>query len=83
MENPLSSPTKVTFTMRECSQSRYKDHSSSSRGRTWTSSSDPDSLSDANNEIVSHPGCWIIPIMVEGIDTLALTDTDASASMMV
>ncbi len=37
-----------------------------------------DILSDANREIVSHPGCWLIPVMVDGIDTLAVIDTGAS-----
>ncbi len=33
-------------------------------------------------ETESHPGCWLIPITVEGIKTLALIDTGASVSMM-
>lgn len=81
-ETPLSSPTKVTFTTRMRSQSRSRDHSNSPRHTTWTSSSDPYSLSDANDEIISHPGCWLIPIIVLGIQTLAFIDTCASVSMM-
>ncbi len=30
----------------------------------------------------SHPGCWLIPITVEGINTLGHIDTGASVTMM-
>ncbi len=39
-------------------------------------------LSDLSEEVTSHPGCWLIPVAVEGIKTLALIDTGASAMMM-
>ncbi len=45
-------------------------------------SSDSDGLSDINGEAVSHQGCWLIPVTVEGLKTLALIDTGASVSMM-
>ncbi len=50
--------------------------------KTRASSSDSDGSSDTNGEAVSHPGCWLIPVTVEGIETLALIDTGASVSML-
>ncbi len=44
--------------------------------------SDSDLPSDISVETASHPGCWLIPITVEGVQTLALLDTGASVSMM-
>ncbi len=46
------------------------------------SPSDSDGSSDVNGKVVSHPGCWLIPVTVEGIETLALIDTGASVSML-
>ena len=74
---PESVPTQGVH-----SQSRSKDRSGSFRHKACTSSSDSNSLSDANNEIVRHPGCWLIPVKLEGIETLAVIDTGASVSMM-
>ncbi len=39
-------------------------------------------LSDLSEEVTSHPGCWLIPVAVEGIKILALIDTGASVMMM-
>ncbi len=39
-------------------------------------------LSNLSDEVTSHPGCWLIPVAVEGIKTLALIDTRASVTMM-
>ncbi len=39
-------------------------------------------MSDVNGGAVSHPGCWLIPVTVEGIETLALIDTGVSVSML-
>ena len=44
--------------------------------------SDSDLPSDVSVDTASHPGCWLIPITVEGVQTLALLDTGASVSMM-
>ncbi len=46
--------------------------------------SDSDLPSDVSVENASHPGCWLIPIKAEGIQTLALLDTDVydTVSMM-
>ena len=44
--------------------------------------SDSDLPSDISVETESHPGCWLIPVTVEGVKTLALIDTGASVSMM-
>ena len=38
--------------------------------------------SDDSTGSASHPGCWLIPITVEGVNTLALIDTGASVTMM-
>ncbi len=45
-------------------------------------SSDSDLHSDVSVATASHQGCWLIPITVEGVRTLALVDTGASVSMM-
>ncbi len=50
--------------------------------KTRASSSDSDGPSDVNGEAVSHPGCWLLPITVEGVKTLALIATGASVSML-
>ncbi len=44
--------------------------------------SDSDLPSDVSVDTASHPRCWLIPITVEGVQTLALLDTGASVSMM-
>ena len=44
--------------------------------------SDSDLPSDVSVETASHLGCWLIPITVQGVRTLALLDTGASVSMM-
>ena len=64
------------------SQSRSRDRASYSQWQAWTLTSDSDLLSDVSVETASHPGCWLIPITVESIKTLALIDTGASVSMM-
>ncbi len=79
---PHSLPPESVPTQGVHSQSRSKDRSGSFRHKACTSSSDSNSLSDANNEIVRHPGCWLIPVKLEGIETLAVIDTGASVSMM-
>ena len=38
--------------------------------------------SDDSTWSTSHPGCWLIPITVVGVNTLALIDTGASETMM-
>ncbi len=45
-------------------------------------SSDSEVSSDDSTGSTSHPGCWLIPISVEGINTLALIDTGASVTLM-
>ncbi len=42
---------------------------------------DSDLPSNVSVETAIHPGCWLIPITVEGVQTLALLDTGASVSM--
>ena len=37
---------------------------------------------DDSTGSTSHPGCWLIPITVEGVNTLALIDTGASVTTM-
>ncbi len=64
------------------SQSRLRDRTSYPRWQPCTLSSDSDLPSDISVETASHPGCWLIPITIEGIETLALIDTGASMSMM-
>ncbi len=71
-----SSPERVR------SQSRSRDRSGKARRRTWTLTSDSDVLSDLSDDVTSHPGCWLIPVAVEGVKTLALIDTGASVTMM-
>ncbi len=39
-------------------------------------------LSDLSDEVTIHPGCWLIPVPVEGVKTLALIDTGASVTMI-
>ncbi len=53
-----------------------------SKGHTWSMTSDSDLPSDVSVENARHPGCWLIPITVEGVQTLALLDTGASVLMM-
>ncbi len=64
------------------SHPRSKDQKHNSKGQTWTMTSDSDLPSDVSVETASHLGCWLIPITVEGIQTLALLDTGASVLMM-
>ncbi len=67
---------------RICSLSRSRDRTTNLKRQTWTVASDSDLPSDVSVETASHPGCWLIPITVEGIRTLALIDTGASVSVM-
>ncbi len=39
-------------------------------------------LSDLSDEVTRHPGCWLIPVAVEGIKTLALIDIGAPVTRM-
>ncbi len=64
------------------SQSRSRDRSGKTRCCTWTLTLDFDVLSDLSDEVTSHPGCWLIPVAVEGLKTLVLIDTGASVIMM-
>ncbi len=64
------------------SQSRSRDCSGKTRHRSWTLTSDSDVLNDLSDEVTSHSGCWLIPVAVEGIKTLALINTGASVMMM-
>ncbi len=68
--------------LRVHSQSRSRDRINYPQWQPWTLTSDLDLPSDISVETKSHPGCWLIPITVEGIKTLALIDTGASMSMM-
>ncbi len=77
-----SVPTMTSATERVHSQSRSKSRLDTSRQQKRTLSSDSDLPSDVSVETASHPGCWFIPITVEGVKTLALIDTGASLSMM-
>ncbi len=54
------------------SQSRSKDRKHNSKGQTWTMTSDSDLPSDVSVETASHHTCWLIPITVDGVQTLAL-----------
>ncbi len=45
-------------------------------------SSDSEVASDDSTESISHPGCWLIPITVEGVNTLVLIDTGALVTMI-
>ncbi len=78
----LSKSTKDNSPHRIRSQSRSKDRINMPKPKAGASSADPDGLSDANGEAVSHPGCGLIPITVEGIETLGLIDTGTSVSML-
>ncbi len=61
---------------RLCSRSRSRSRSGRSKQQPWPLSSEDSTAS------TSHPGCWLIPITVEGVNTLALIDTGASVTMM-
>ncbi len=63
-------------------QSRSTVRASNARQQTWTFSSDSDLPSDVSVETASHSGCWLIPITLEGVKTLALIGTSASVSMI-
>ena len=78
----VSVPMSNNSPQRIRSQSRSKDHKHNSKGQTWTMMSDSELPSDVSVETASHPGCWLIPITVEGVQTLVLLDTDVSVSMM-
>ncbi len=80
-DNP-SVPKSNDPPLRVHSQSRSRDQTSYPQRQPWTLTSDSDLPSDVSVETESHPGCWLIPITVEGIKTLALIDTGASVSMM-
>ncbi len=67
---------------RVCSRSRSRSRSGQSKRQPWALSSDSEVASDDSTGSTSHPGCWLIPITVEGISTLALIDTGASVTMM-
>ncbi len=75
-------PKRNASPQRIHSQSRSKDRKHDSKGQTWTMTSDSDLPSDVSVETPSHLGYWLIPITVEGVQTLALLDTSASVSMM-
>ncbi len=68
--------------LRVRSQSRSRDRTNYPQWQPWILTSDSDLPSDVSLETESHPGCWLIPITVEGIQTLVLIDTGASVSMM-
>ncbi len=78
----VSAPQSNVSPQRIRSQSRSKDRKHNSKGQTWTMTSDSDLPSDVSVETASQPRCWLIPITVEGVQTLALLDTGASVSMM-
>ncbi len=80
-ENP-SVPKSNDPLLRVHSKSRSRDRTNYPQQQPWTLTSDSDLLSDISVETESHSGCWLIPITVEGIKTLALTDTGASVSVM-
>ncbi len=65
----LSKSTKDNSPHRIRSQSRSKDRINLPKPKAGASSSDSDCLSDANGEAVSRPGCWLIPVTVEGIES--------------
>ncbi len=50
-------------------QSRCRDSSDSHGQKIYSPLSDPGYLSNTSDETTNHAGCWIIPIMVEGIKT--------------
>ena len=61
---------------RVCSLSRSRSHSGQSKRKPWALSSDSEVASDDST------GWWLIPITVEGVNTLALIDTGALVTMM-
>ncbi len=78
----VSVPQSKVSPQRIRSQSRSKDRKHNSKGQTWTMTSHSDLPSDVSVDTASHPGCWLIPVTVECVQTLALLDTGASVSMM-
>ncbi len=67
---------------RVCSRSRSRSRSGQFKRQPWALSFDSEVASDDITGSTSHPGCWLIPITVEGLNTLALIDTGASVIMM-
>ncbi len=67
---------------RVCSRSQSRSCSGQFRRQPWALSSDSEVASDDSTGSTSHPGCWQIPITVEGVNTLVLIDTGASVTMM-
>ncbi len=67
---------------RVCSRSRSRSGSGQSKRQPWALSSDLGVASDDSTGSTSHPGCWLIPITVEGVNILALIETGASVTMM-
>ncbi len=78
---PKATPPK-SARPRFCSRSRSRSHTVRSKRQPWALSSDSEISSDDSTGSASHPGCWLIPIIVEGVNTLALIDTGASVTMM-
>ncbi len=67
---------------RVCSRSQSRSRSGQSKRQPWAVSSDSKIASDDSTGSTGHPGCWLIPITVEGVNTLALIDTGVSVTMM-
>ncbi len=65
-----------------CSQSRSRSRSDQSKRQPWALFSDSEVASDDSTGSTSHPGCWLIPLTVEGVNTLALIDTGVSVTIM-
>ncbi len=67
---------------RICSWSRSRNRSGQSKRQPWPLSSDSEVANDDSTGSTSHPGCWLIHITVESVNTLALIDNRASVTMM-
>ncbi len=59
---------------RVCSRAQSRSHSGQSERQPWALSSDSEVASDDSTGSTSHPGCWLMPITAEGVNTLALID---------
>ncbi len=79
---PKAKTTPKSARLRVCSRSRSRSRSGQSKRQPWALSSDSEVASNDSTGSASHPGCWLIPITVEGVNILVLIDTGASVTMM-
>ncbi len=74
--------SKPKATTPKSARSRSRSHSGRSKQQPWELYSDSEVASDDNTGSTSNPGCWLISITIEGVNTLVLIDTGASVTMM-